>query len=95
MPTTVDTPSPNDTKLAGPVKRARAPSLVTVEQVGESAYEVLDQSSYANPNAEWVNSKGLLALFNTTSSLNFAQVLGLCILYWCSLQNSVRIQYPA
>ncbi|KIM25512.1 hypothetical protein M408DRAFT_55402, partial [Serendipita vermifera MAFF 305830] len=38
--------------------RARASSLVTVEQVGESHYQVLDQSAYANPNAEWVNHKG-------------------------------------
>ncbi|KAG8760266.1 hypothetical protein FRC14_003564 [Serendipita sp. 396] len=41
-----------------PTKRARSSSLVTVEQVGESPYDILDQSAYVNPNAEWVNSKG-------------------------------------
>jgi hypothetical protein len=41
-------------------RRGRSSSLVTVEHVGESPYEVLDQSAYVNPNAEWVNRKGNL-----------------------------------
>lgn len=45
-------------KVSNPTRRARSSSLVTVEQVGESLYEVLDQSAYANQNVEWVNYKG-------------------------------------
>ncbi|EPQ59194.1 Orm1 type endoplasmic reticulum protein [Gloeophyllum trabeum ATCC 11539] len=39
--------------------RGRSGSIVKVEQVGPSSQEeVLDQSAYANVNAEWVNRKG-------------------------------------
>jgi len=39
--------------------RERSSSIVKVEQVGErSQDQVLDQSAYANINAEWVNRKG-------------------------------------
>jgi len=39
-------------------RRPRSASLVKVESVGDSLYEVLDQNAYVNPNAEWVNRKG-------------------------------------
>ena len=56
---------------AAATRRARASSLVTVEQVGESHYQVLDQSAYVNPNAEWVNHKGTALNFSSFSrSLN-------------------------
>ncbi|PVF96469.1 putative ORM1-unfolded protein response protein [Serendipita vermifera] len=58
--------SPNDNQTtkstssanSNVIRRGRSSSLVTVEHVGESPYEVLDQSAYVNPNAEWVNRKG-------------------------------------
>lgn len=55
--------SPNLTQLTPPrirSGRARAPSIVKVEKVGENSQEqVLDQGAYANINAEWVNRKGM------------------------------------
>ena len=39
--------------------RVRSNSIVKVEEVGDTSQEdVLDQSMYANINAEWVNRKG-------------------------------------
>ncbi|KAI0065772.1 Orm1 type endoplasmic reticulum protein [Artomyces pyxidatus] len=39
-------------------RRGRSGSLLKVEKVDSSTEEVLDQSAYANLNAEWVNRKG-------------------------------------
>ncbi|KAA1473390.1 Orm1 type endoplasmic reticulum protein [Dentipellis sp. KUC8613] len=39
-------------------RRGRSGSLLKVETVDSSQEEVLDQSAYANINAEWVNRKG-------------------------------------
>jgi hypothetical protein len=55
--------NPVKQSVASSTRRARSGSLVTVEHVGESAYDLLDQNAYANPNAEWVNRKGLFRLF--------------------------------
>jgi hypothetical protein len=55
--------SKSSSATSNATRRARASSLVTVEQVGESHYQVLDQSAYVNPNAEWVNHKGRLSIF--------------------------------
>ncbi|KDQ64454.1 hypothetical protein JAAARDRAFT_187778 [Jaapia argillacea MUCL 33604] len=38
--------------------RGRSGSIVKVEHVDCSQEDILDQSAYANPNAEWVNRKG-------------------------------------
>lgn len=55
-----------ETKLSPPrsmgKSRARSNSIVKVEDVGASQEQVLDQSAYANNNAEWVNRKGILLL---------------------------------
>ncbi|KAH8118635.1 Orm1 type endoplasmic reticulum protein [Phellopilus nigrolimitatus] len=42
--------------------RGRSNSIVKVEQVTENQEQVLDQSLYANINAEWVNRKGAWAM---------------------------------
>ncbi|THH05179.1 hypothetical protein EW146_g7313 [Bondarzewia mesenterica] len=39
-------------------RRGRSGSLLKVEQVDSSIEDMLDQSAYANINAEWVNRKG-------------------------------------
>ena len=45
--------------------RARSSSLVKVETVGQNSQEEdLDQGVYDNVNAEWVNRKGMHALFS-------------------------------
>jgi hypothetical protein len=42
----------------GNVGRARSRSVLKVEHVDSSNEEALDQATYANINAEWVNGKG-------------------------------------
>jgi hypothetical protein len=42
----------------GNVGRARSRSVLKVEHVDSSNEEALDQATYANINAEWVNRKG-------------------------------------
>jgi hypothetical protein len=39
-------------------RRGRSNSLLKVEHVRSSNEEALDQASYSNLNAEWVNRKG-------------------------------------
>ena len=58
--------------------RARSNSIVKVEDVGASQEQVLDQSAYANYNAEWVNRKGVLPFFQYLLHrvLTTLQVLG-------------------
>lgn len=72
-PSVVITPvSVAATKLSPPRHsggRARSNSLIKVEEVGKRTQEeVLDQSVYANINAEWVNSKGALEVSITCAS---------------------------
>ncbi|KAG7097368.1 hypothetical protein E1B28_004718 [Marasmius oreades] len=38
--------------------RPRRPSIVKVEKVGDRSLDVLDQNTYFNHNANWVNAKG-------------------------------------
>ncbi|KAF9266286.1 Orm1 type endoplasmic reticulum protein [Marasmius fiardii PR-910] len=38
--------------------RPRRPSIVKVEKVGDRSLQVLDQNTYSNHNANWVNAKG-------------------------------------
>ncbi|KAJ7591443.1 Orm1 type endoplasmic reticulum protein [Mycena floridula] len=59
-PTAIQLPPISISSSGSPMKpRARSASIVKVEQVGyRTTEEVLDQSAYANINANWVNSKG-------------------------------------
>lgn len=49
---------PRHSATAAKGGRGRSNSIVKVEEVGETQEQFLDQSVYANINAEWVNRKG-------------------------------------
>lgn len=60
-PPAIQIPKPeNSLNKAARKVRGRSNSIVKVEQVGDRTQEeLLDQSTYPNINANWVNSKGM------------------------------------
>ncbi|KIK67699.1 hypothetical protein GYMLUDRAFT_154730 [Collybiopsis luxurians FD-317 M1] len=55
----LDISAPNPSSSKSMRNRGRSGSLLKVEQVGSSSVEeVLDQNTYVNNNANWVNAKG-------------------------------------
>lgn len=72
------TPQPRSSSSTSMKSRGRSGSLLKVEHVGRSTVEDLDQNTYVNNNANWVNAKGMLLLllfYNTTNELEGAWLI--------------------